>query len=134
MFDNPFGFSNVNQQSGLNYYPQYNASYNAPRQPTASPLYGRIVTNIDEARASQIALDGSQWYFPSPAENKIYVKSIGMNGMPVFLTYELQKDLTCVKSEQDISGLVKRIERLEEVINNGHNATNADGVNATANQ
>lgn len=136
MFENPYGFSSSPQQNGISYYQNYNTQplYNAPRQPQNVSLNGRIVTSIEEARASQIALDGSQWFFPSPAENKIYTKSIGMNGMPIFLTYELQKELTCVNSEPDINSLVKRIERLEEVLNNGHDATNANGINATTNQ
>lgn len=53
------------------------------------PLRGRVVTGIEEARASQISLDGTPSFFPSPSEGKIYEKAIDLNGMPVFKVYAL---------------------------------------------
>lgn len=51
-------------------------------------IKGRMVTSVDEARAAQIDFDGSLNYFPAPAEGKIYVKSIGLDGLPVFEVYQ----------------------------------------------
>ena len=88
---------------------------------------------MEEARASQIALDGTPSYFPSPAENKIYVKSLDMNGLPIFLTYELKMQNYSnqnPKSEENIqiSNLVCRIDaienKLKEMTNYEPNAVN----------
>lgn len=97
------------------------------------PLSGRVVTGMEEARASQIALDGTPSYFPSPAENKIYVKSLDMSGLPIFLTYELKMQNygnQNPKSEENIqiSNLVCRIDaienKLKEMTNYEPNAVN----------
>lgn len=118
-YNNPYSvmqnrLSNLEQQ-----YQQYK-----PQMPTV--LNGRMVTGIEEARASQIALDGTPSYFPSPAENKIYVKSLDMNGLPVFMVYELQTPMMAEKSNLEC-----RVEALEnkikELLNNESdaNVTNA---------
>lgn len=65
---------------------QYN---NSPFLNMAGGLRGRAVTSIEEARAAQIELDGTIFYFPSLAENKIYTKSVGLDGMPIFNVYSL---------------------------------------------
>ena len=71
--------------------------YNQPVQPLQAPqsvqmLKGRIVASIEEAKASQVDFDGSTTYFACPAEQKIYAKSIGLNGLPTFLTYKLDAE------------------------------------------
>ena len=118
-YNNPYSvmqnrLSNLEQQ-----YQQYK-----PQMPTV--LNGRMVTGIEEARASQIALDGTPSYFPSPAENKIYVKSLDMNGLPVFMVYELQTPMMAEKSNLECR--VEALEnKLKELLNNESNAniTNA---------
>lgn len=101
----------------------------------ATPLSGRVVTGIEEARASQISLDGTPSYFPSPAEGKIYVKSLDMNGLPVFLTYELNmsnygNQIPKNEENMQISSLVCRIDaiesKLKEIEKNGSNAINSN--------
>lgn len=57
------------------------------RPPQPMTVRGHLVTGIEEARAAQVMLDGTPSYFPSPAEGKIYEKSIDLNGMPVFKVY-----------------------------------------------
>lgn len=37
----------------------------------------RVVSSVEEARAAQIEFDGSVFYFPSPSENKVYLKGMG---------------------------------------------------------
>lgn len=64
--------------------------YGATPQPMA--VRGHLVTGIEEARAAQVMLDGTPSYFPSPAEGKIYEKSIDLNGMPVFKVYVVSKE------------------------------------------
>lgn len=62
------------------------------RPPQPMSVRGHLVTGIEEARAAQVMLDGTPSYFPSPAEGKIYEKSIDLNGMPVFKVYVVSKE------------------------------------------
>lgn len=69
----------------------------APTQPYTAPMMmpqlnyikGRPVVSIDEARASQIDLDGSLYVFPDLGNKKIYTKQINMDGTATFNVFEL---------------------------------------------
>ena len=92
-----------------------------PYAPMMVPLKGRVVTGLDEARAAQIDFDGSVSYFPSPAEGKIYAKSIDLNGMPSFLTYTLQTTPAPQESAPQghtlgLEVLDKRLQEVEKVL------------------
>lgn len=120
-YNNPY----VNPYSAMqNRLSNLEQQYQQYKQPMSTNLNGRMVTGIEEARASQIALDGTPSYFPSPAENKIYVKSLDMNGLPVFFTYELKSPMA------DKSDLESRVEILEnkikELLNNEPNANSSN--------
>ena len=52
-------------------------------------IKGRPVVSIDEARASQIDLDGSLYVFPDLSNKKIYTKQINMDGTASFNVFEL---------------------------------------------
>lgn len=74
-----------NQQSY--YQPTY-------RPQTATPalgLKGRPVSSIDEARASSIDFDGTVFYFPDIANQRIYTKQINLDGTATLLMYELKE-------------------------------------------
>lgn len=62
-----------------------------PLLPSPAPNYikGRPVVSIDEARASQIDLDGSLYVFPDLGNKKIYTKQINMDGTAAFNVFEL---------------------------------------------
>lgn len=68
-----------------------------PQQPYTAPMMmpqvnyikGRPVVSIDEARASQIDLDGSLYVFPDLGNKKIYTKQINMDGTAAFNVFEL---------------------------------------------
>ena len=72
-----------------------------PQTSTSAPLYstapmlqqnyikGRPVVSIDEARASQIDLDGSLYVFPDLGNKKIYTKQINMDGTASFNVFEI---------------------------------------------
>lgn len=62
-------------------------SYQIP-QPQAY-LKGRPVVSIDEARASQIDLDGSLYIFPDLGNKKIYTKKINLDGTAAFNVFTL---------------------------------------------
>ena len=99
-------------------------------QPMPQPQYsggvkGRMVTSIDEARAAQIDFDGSASYFPCPAERKIYVKSLDLNGNPVFEVYQLMsgnvQQPTYVESSA-FAALQQRVEQLEAALKGANNS------------
>ena len=52
-------------------------------------IKGRPVVSIDEARASQIDLDGSLYVFPDLGNKKIYTKQINMDGTATFNVFTL---------------------------------------------
>lgn len=57
--------------------------------PQTNYIKGRPVVSIDEARASQIDLDGSLYVFPDLGNKKIYTKQINMDGTATFNVFEL---------------------------------------------
>lgn len=130
MYGNTFGYGFPNMQGGLG----LNAPYGSNVRPVSNILKGHIVTNVDEAKAAQIDFDGSVSYFPCPAENRIYAKCIGMDGMPVFLAYEIQKPAAPVQYADSnmVNDLRARVEQLEKVmrdlggLNNEPSNVNAD--------
>lgn len=117
------------------YTQQYN-SYPQAANPVQAIIKGRIVTGMEEARAAQVDLDGTISYFPSPAENKIYVKYVGMDGIAVFNVYNLdESNNTTAKSavvnptsNNGLEALAKRVDAIENqlkgVIGNVQSATN----------
>ena len=94
-------FNNLPQQAPAYYYMQPNYQRNQMagvqdpqpvyQQPLMQPNYikGRPVVSIDEARASQIDLDGSLYVFPDLGNKKIYTKQINMDGTATFNVFEL---------------------------------------------
>ena len=99
-----------------NYYPQQNqaaqqqSAYQIPQYRQAPPqmgLKGRLVSSLEEARATSIDFDGSVFYFPDLANKKIYTKQINIDGTATLSIYEL-KDLPVEKRE---SVLVPSIEK-----------------------
>lgn len=94
-------YNNLFQQSP--YYqaqmPQYQrfapATQEMPQIPInyqqSAPNYikGRPVVSIDEAKASQIDLDGSLYVFPDLGNKKIYTKQINLDGTATFNVFEL---------------------------------------------
>ena len=103
--------------SNYNYYPQQNQV--AQQQPVYQqvPVYrqgppqtglkGRLVSSLEEARATSIDFDGSVFYFPDLANKRIYTKQINIDGTATLCMYEL-RDLPI---EKEISGLVPSVEK-----------------------
>ena len=58
---------------------------------TTQGLKGRLVSSIDEARASSIDFDGTVFYFPDLANHCIYTKQINLDGTATLLMYELKE-------------------------------------------
>lgn len=76
-----------------NYYqptPAQAPVYRPVAQPSIT-LKGRLVSSLDEARASSIDFDGTVFYFPDLANKRIYTKQINMDGTATLLMYELKE-------------------------------------------
>ena len=84
-----------------NYYPQQpiNQYMRQPQmlQQTVM-LKGRMVSSIEEAKASPIDFDGSIFYFPDLANKRIYTKQINIDGTATLNMYELRP----IQMQQDI--------------------------------
>ena len=105
--------------TNYNYYPQQTQqqvrpvmtqpAYQSYMQPGQLPmsLKGRLVSSLEEARASSIDFDGSVFYFPDLANKRIYTKQINIDGTATLCMYEL-RDLPI---EKEISGLVPSVEK-----------------------
>lgn len=116
--------NNLEQQFGGQQFAQFGSR---PQMP--SYLKGRMVTSIDEAKASQFDLDGSITYFPSLAENKIYAKTLDNNGLPIFMQFAMVQDTPQQKVVvPELTDLVKRIERLEKEFGYEPNGTDSDNA------
>ena len=91
-----------------NYYPQtqpgaqasqYTPQYiQRPVQPQTY-LKGRLVSSLEEARATSIDFDGSIFYFPDLANRRIYTKQINLDGTATLNMYEL-KAMPVVEEQQ----------------------------------
>jgi hypothetical protein len=64
-------------------------------------LKGRLVSSLEEARATSIDFDGSVFYFPDLANKRIYTKQINMDGTASLCVYEL-KEIPIDKEENTI--------------------------------
>lgn len=69
--------------------PQVQQMMLTPSTAAQNFIKGRPVVSIDEARASQIDLDGSLYVFPDLGNKKIYTKQINLDGTATFNVFEL---------------------------------------------
>ena len=103
-----------------NYYPQQSQTQQVPQQlpvyqtspyfrqaPPQTGLKGRLVSSLEEARATSIDFDGSVFYFPDLANKRIYTKQINMDGTATLCVYELRD----MPVEKDVSEIVPSIEK-----------------------
>ncbi len=77
------------QQQPNNY--SYFLQQSAARQAYGPYLKGRFVSSLEEVRAANIDFDGSIFYFPDVANNKIYTKQINLDGTASLNMYELKE-------------------------------------------
>ena len=103
-----------------NYYPQQIPNQQVPQQqpqyqipnylrqaPPQVTLKGRLVSSLEEARATSIDFDGSVFYFPDLANKRIYTKQINMDGTASLYVYELRE----LPIEEEKSSFVPSVER-----------------------
>lgn len=124
-FSNPYGCSYPAMQNRLaNMEQQYQQM---PYQnQSVGNLLGKVVTSIEEAKASPIAVDGSLTYFPCPAQDKVFVRFFNERGMSVFKEYVPKVDAPPAKYVEEgyVANLAKRIERIEKELGYESNAAN----------
>ena len=91
-------------------------------------LKGRPVASIEEVRALPIDFDGSIFYFPDQANNRIYTKQIGLNGQSIIHMYEqvelpnvINPDVKYVTHEEFSQALKTLSAQLEEIKQGGNN-------------
>lgn len=84
MYQNPMNDFYLRQSQP---YQQFNFP---PAQPQ---IRSSFVSNIEEAKASQIDFLSTN-LFCDTANGKIYLKKIGDNGKPIFLTYKIEEEQT----------------------------------------
>ena len=95
-----------------NYYPQQLQTQQVPQQQFAyqpQPYYrqappqvglkGRLVSSLEEARATSIDFDGSVFYFPDLANKRIYTKQINIDGTASLYVYDLKNECLGACSE-----------------------------------
>ena len=70
-------------------------------------LKGRLVSSLEEARATSIDFDGSIFYFPDLANKRIYTKQINMDGTATLCMYELRE----LPIENETSSFVPSVEK-----------------------
>ncbi len=70
--------------------PFFQAGYQAFSQ--RPELRGRQVSSFDEAKAAQIDFDGSVFYFPDIAHDRIYTKQVMMDGTASVRTYAIVEE------------------------------------------
>ena len=103
-----------------NYYPQQIPSQQVSQQqsqyqyqnylrqaPPQVALKGRLVSSLEEARATSIDFDGSVFYFPDLANKRIYTKQINMDGTASLYVYELRE----LPVEEEKGSLVPSVEK-----------------------
>lgn len=98
-----------------NYYPQsqpnqYAPQYARPVQPAY--LKGRLVSSLEEARATSIDFDGSIFYFPDLANRRIYTKQINLDGTATLNMYEL-REVPIVNEQAGVASMSNYITRDE---------------------
>ena len=105
------------------------------QMPVNNIVKGRVVTGIEEARAAQVDLDGTPSYFPSLGEGKIYVKYIGMDGLPVFQSFIVEQQKPQMPGIS-LESLAQRVQNIENAIQNMNGGAvnvqpNGNDANAT---
>lgn len=106
------------------YYPQ-NAMRGVPASPNTQPiippqmgLKGRPVSSVEEARASIIDFDGSVFFFPDLANQRIYTKQINMDGTATLNMYELKEMPALLNSNVNYVTREEFEEALKQIQNN----------------
>jgi hypothetical protein len=92
----------------------YQQQFNFP-PPQQPQIRANWVSSVEEARASQIDFLSTN-LFCDTANGKIYLKKIGDNGKPLFLTYVIEEE---VKPTDTLSEINSRLMNIENYLGGG---------------
>lgn len=90
MYQNYAYYPSVQQPMNQQAIPNYTQPNYLRTAQSQTGLKGRLVSSLEEARATPIDFDGSIFYFPDLANKRIYTKQINMDGTATLNTYELR--------------------------------------------
>ena len=91
MYQNYAYYPQVQQPMGQQVVPNYTQPNYLRTAQSQNGLKGRLVSSLEEARATPIDFDGSIFYFPDLANKRIYTKQINMDGTATLNVYELRE-------------------------------------------
>ena len=91
MYQNYTYYPSVQQPMGQQVVPNYTQPNYLRTAQSQNGLKGRLVSSLEEARATSIDFDGSIFYFPDLANKRIYTKQINMDGTATLNVYELKE-------------------------------------------
>ena len=91
MYQNYTYYPPVQQPMGQQVVPNYTQPNYLRTAQSQNGLKGRLVSSLEEARATSIDFDGSIFYFPDLANKRIYTKQINMDGTATLNVYELRE-------------------------------------------
>ena len=91
MYQNYTYYPPVQQPMGQQVVPNYTQPNYLRTAQSQNGLKGRLVSSLEEARATSIDFDGSIFYFPDLANKRIYTKQINMDGTATLNIYELRE-------------------------------------------
>ena len=129
------------QQSYSQSYPQYGQNFNQPQQPNTPTKIINPVASLEEVKAYTPNFNGSKSYFEEVATGTIYVKYLGLNGMPILDVYKKveppapnESDYISRAEFQEIKDKFEQYESiLKELLGGDTNATNeSNAINANA--
>ena len=118
MYQNYTYYPPVQQPMGQQVVPNYTQPNYLRTAQSQNGLKGRLVSSLEEARATSIDFDGSIFYFPDLANKRIYTKQINMDGTATLHMYELRETPTMNENPQmpqSINNFITRDE-FEQVI------------------
>ncbi len=101
----------------------YQQTFNFPPnpQPPVPQIKANWVSSVEEARASQIDFVSTN-LFCDTANGKIYLKKIGDNGKPMFLTYSIEEE----KSADPLSEINSRLMNIENYLGGRNESVSND--------
>lgn len=112
------------QQIQQSYQPQMQQQAPVQQmQPTAPTVNCKIVTGLDEAKASTITFDGQPNLFLDTTNNLIYIKKMNMDGTVGTYTYKLDETPNAIPnggdfvSKKEFNDLQEKINKYEVMFN-----------------
>ena len=91
MYQNYGYYSPIQQPMNQQVIPNYTQPNYLRTAQSQNGLKGRLVSSLEEARATSIDFDGSIFYFPDLANKRIYTKQINIDVTATLNVYELKE-------------------------------------------